>query len=126
MQNGLIKKGKKPNTWLKAINILTILINTWFAFLGGMILVSRTRLMEMSEDFFRSNQLMGSKISNILLHPVYIIVPICFFTAMIIKEYKIVNLKNRLYINLVFLVFISAYIGLLANLVFHPIALSKP
>jgi hypothetical protein len=124
MKNGLHTE-EKSNTLLKAMNILIIFINAWFAFLSGMILVSRTRLMEMTEDFFLSNQLMGSKVLNLLLHPAYIIIPICFFIAMIIKEYKIIHLKKRLYINLVFLVFISAYMGLLAYLVFHPISLSK-
>jgi hypothetical protein len=81
--------------------------------------------MEMSEDFFLSNHLIGSKVLNLLLHPAYIIIPICFFIAMIIKEYKIINCKKRLYMNLAFFDFISTYIGLLTYLVFHPISLSK-
>ena len=133
MQNNVAKKPientkKKPpkkHWFLRIFNVFLMLFISWFALVLCIVLISRESLVEMSSGFFDKSTLMGSKVLNYLIYKQYIVFPIIVVIGMVVKEFKVKVLPNRIYINLTMLLYVLGHLGIIFYLMYRPLFMAN-
>jgi preprotein translocase subunit SecG len=112
----------KKNVAKKITNFLLVLTNIWIAILVAAVLLSRESIMSLWQTFSPQQTLvMGSRILEILVREEFVILPVLFLTALVIKEFKIKQLQKRIKANLIMLAGAVFYFILLMFLLFMPV-----
>jgi uncharacterized membrane protein (DUF2068 family) len=100
----------------KIANILIMLATFWAAFGSGFILLS-------SSTFLPSDvqPILESASFNFFTHNSFLILPIAIIAFMLIKEFKVKSLRNRIYLNLLLFALTMFHCVILVYVFYKPV-----
>lgn len=120
-QEQIEQKTPKRHIFLRIFNFFLMFLISFLSFFVSIVLFSRESLVEMSEEFFDAPGLMKSTVLDYILHEEYVVFLVLIVIGMVVKEFKVKNLMNRIYINSGLLSCVFVYFVLLFYLMYRPI-----
>ena len=120
-QEQIGQKPPKRHIFLRILNVFLMFLISFFSFIVSIVLFSRESLVEMSEEFFDAPGLMKSTVLDYILHEEFVVFLILIVIGMVVKEFKVKTLLNRIYINLGLLSCVFVYFVLLFYLMNRPL-----
>jgi hypothetical protein len=105
----------------KIANFILMLINIWMAILVAAVILSREFIISLGRSFFpQDTPVMGSRILEILTREEFVVLPLLFFIALVVKEFIIKQIQKRIRVNLIMLAGVLLFFVVLMLLFFMP------